>query len=336
MRAGWATVVWILLTLSSARADRLLLKSGTVAPEGSTWARSFQAAASEIESATNGQVRFKFYFGGVAGDELEMGERVRRGELDGVVSGGPLCEMAAPTMNLLRLPGVFEDADESNFIIEQLLPVLEEEARSHGYVLLGTSAVGPDIFFTRKPVHSMAELQAARLWRWSDEPAAIRFGTALGMQITPRPVHEAARAFDSGATDGFWAIPQAAIAFGWSTQARYFLPDLRASFLIGCSLVSLAAWGRLSYEQQQIALSATVKSSRRLQRMQLEQDRILLGGLFQKQGLIALPVSEKLRADFYRRAREMRDHLDDKVVSRAMLERVQQLLFDYRNEHRRR
>jgi TRAP-type C4-dicarboxylate transport system substrate-binding protein len=312
-----------------------LLKAGFVGPEGTTWAREIQAAARELESASGGQVRMKIYFGGIAGDELEMGERLRRGQLDLVFSGGPLCEQAAPTMRLLRLPGMFEDADESDFVIEHLLPILEAEARSRGFVLASPSALGPDIFFTRKPIHTMADLQATRLWRWSEEPPVIAFARALGMTIVAKPRHEAARAYDSGATDGFWAIPLAALAFRWSTQARYFLPDLRVSFLNGCSLFSAAAWGRLSYEQQEIARSAMVKLARNAQSNEREQDRLLLSGLFQKQGLIAVPVSDKLRADFFQRAREMRDHLDEKAINRAMLERVQQLLFDYRNEHRR-
>jgi len=49
-----------------------------------------------------------------------------------------------------------------------------------------------------------------------------------------------------------------------------------------------------------------------------------------------LAVDEKFRAQFYASMREARDHLDEKRFPRAMLDRVQQLLFDYRNEHRRR
>jgi TRAP-type C4-dicarboxylate transport system substrate-binding protein len=334
MRAASATVLF-LLTLSPARADSVVLKTGTVAPAGTTWARELEGVAREIESASNGQVRLKFYFGAIAGDELEMGERLRKGQLDLVFSGGPLCERAVPTMTLLRLPGVFDDSEESTFVLEQLMPVLEAEARSSGFVLTNTSGLGPDIVFTRKPVHTMAELQATRLWRWGDEPAAIQFAKALGLNVIATPIYEAARAYDSGATDGFWAIPQAALAFRWSSQVHYFFPDLRGGFLNACSLFSPAAWGRLSYEQQQIALSAVNKFGRRIKNIDREQDQLLLGGLFQKQGLIASPVSEKLRAEFYQRARAVRDHLDAKTFNRAMLERVQQLLFDYRNEHRR-
>jgi hypothetical protein len=48
-----------------------------------------------------------------------------------------------------------------------------------------------------------------------------------------------------------------------------------------------------------------------------------------------MPASEKLRAEFFEAARQLRDHLDDSIAPRATLERVQQLILDYRSEHSR-
>ena len=40
--------------------------------------------ANEVERLTHGQVAFKVFFGGIAGNEIEVQERVRRGQVRGV------------------------------------------------------------------------------------------------------------------------------------------------------------------------------------------------------------------------------------------------------------
>ena len=58
-----------------ARADEAQtfeLRIATPAPDGTAWAREAKAFAREVELKTNGGLRMKFYWGGVAGDDVEM------------------------------------------------------------------------------------------------------------------------------------------------------------------------------------------------------------------------------------------------------------------------
>jgi hypothetical protein len=64
-----------------------------------------------------------------------------------------------------------------------------------------------------------------------------------------------------------------------------------------------------------------------------ETDEKLLGGLFQKQGMTRAPVSDSFRAECFAAARAARQKLAEKFVSSRVLERVIQLLADYRAEH---
>src|SRR3954467_6995726 len=85
---------------TAARADEVTLRMGTMAPDGTAWARELNAFARDVDQRTHGQVRIKWYYGGITGDEPGMGERIRRGQLDGAASGGPLCESLAPSMRV--------------------------------------------------------------------------------------------------------------------------------------------------------------------------------------------------------------------------------------------
>ncbi|MGZ3425223.1 MAG: hypothetical protein ACXVCV_01180 [Polyangia bacterium] len=75
-----ALVLVALLAASSARAgEPIVLRIGSAAPDGTGWAREFRAFARYVEAETKGALRIKLYMNSVAGDELEMGERVRKG-----------------------------------------------------------------------------------------------------------------------------------------------------------------------------------------------------------------------------------------------------------------
>ena len=58
-------------------------------------------------------------------------------------------------------------------------------------------------------------------------------------------------------------------------------------------------------------------------------------GVFEKQGLKHVPVSDTFRAEYFAAARAARERLGDKLVPRALMEHVLALLADYRAEHGR-
>jgi len=79
--------------------------------------------------------------------------------------------------------------------------------------------------------------------------------------------------------------------------------------------------------------NATGKLRQRLDDMNMRQDDALIGGLFARQGMKSIPVSEQFRLDFFREARDQRAQLGDKLVSQKLLEQVLAWLADYRAEH---
>jgi TRAP-type C4-dicarboxylate transport system substrate-binding protein len=115
----------LLLIAGLAQADPVVLRFATVAPTGSPWARELTSFARQVESASDGAVKVKFYFNAVAGDEKEELERLRHGQLDGAASGQLLCEQLAPSLRVSHLPGVFQDRDEASWVLAGLRQTYE-------------------------------------------------------------------------------------------------------------------------------------------------------------------------------------------------------------------
>src|SRR5206468_1055977 len=100
-----------------------------------------------------------------AGDEMEVADRIKKGQLDAVASAGILCDHVSPTLRAIAIPGMFQTREEAGRVSQKLRPTMEREAQAAGYALLGVATLGQDVLFTRAPVRTMADLRKQRLWR---------------------------------------------------------------------------------------------------------------------------------------------------------------------------
>jgi TRAP-type transport system periplasmic protein len=323
----------VVLAGRAATADPVTLRIASVAPEGTAWAREMRAFGREVAAATHDEVQVKWYFSGIAGDELQSHARVRREQLDGVISGGMLCQRLAPSMRAAHMAGEFRDQDEVAYVIGRMKPILDREFAKEGYVNVVEAGLGFSIFFSRAPVRTMADLRTQRSWLWSLDEVMRTQLVAMGVNIVPLPVETSARAYDEHRVDAFIAMPMAALAFQWSAQTRYVI-DLRVGYLTACLLISHKAWDALGHEEQQQITSAAAKLQQRIESGARESNDLLLGGLFAKQGLTRTPVSPALQAEFAAAALRARQPVE-KLMPPGIMERVAGWIAEYRSQHHR-
>ena len=82
----------------------------------------------------------------------------------------------------------------------------------------------------------------------------------------------------------------------YAAQARYLI-DLRNDYVFGCLVVDDRAFSRLPVAHQAAVRDAASHLGERYADLGRRVDDALLGGLFQKQGLTPLPVSDSFRAE---------------------------------------
>ena len=316
-----------------ARADGHVLRLGSIVPDGSGFAREIRALGMEAEAGDESRtLKLKYYLSGIAGDELEMLERVKRGQLDGVISGGMLCEKLAPSLRVARIPGLIQQWDEAEAVVTRIKPTLDKEMLERSFVNVGEVVVGPSILFTRAPAASLADLQRSKLWIWDTDEMLKLILPVLDMPVVPLPIHQAANAYDTGKVDGFITPAAAALGFQWSAQAKHFT-DLRLGFVVGCVAVATRAFDSLPLVAQKSLRNAAAHSPSHYQSLALSQEKELLGGLFRKQGVQPVTVSPDFRASFLHAAQVARDKVAGKLVAPELIQRVLGWLADYRAQH---
>lgn len=320
---------------AAADAERVI-RIASIAPEGTAYARELRALAAETLAETHGRVRIKTYFGAVAGEEHDAWGRVQRGQIDGVASAAMLCEELSPTMRVMRMPGLFRSREEAVAILSRIKPLADQEFAHAGAHNLGGVMVGPVILFSREPLHSLAEVRRHTMWIWDADKVMMPVYPVLGFSVLPLPINEATHAFEQKRHDGFVATPAAALAFQWSTLARYYEP-LTVAYLVGCLVVANRAYDELTLPDQQALSGAAAKTIMRLDEVGRDMDAQLLGGLFEKQGVQRVPVSNQLLVEYdvasVRARAELMAHHE---VDPELVGKVEQMLSELRaHEHRR-
>jgi TRAP-type C4-dicarboxylate transport system substrate-binding protein len=305
------------------------LKMAAIAPDGTSWARELRALTRDIEVGTGGAVHMKWYLGGIAGDELTALKRVKAGQLDGL-AGAAYCERLAPSLRVLRMVGLIRNHDEMLYITGQLRTQLDAEMEKSGFVGLAWGTFGGFFFFTRNPIASMADMRRERFWVWSLDEVLTAMISDMGAKPVGLPIEEAAAAYDDKRNDGFLTVPTAALAYQWSARTRYFT-ELNASHLPGCLVISRRAFDALSLENQQVVRTAAAKFTVRFNDLSRSQDRALLGGLLEKQGIKRVPVTEQFKREFQAAADQTRARLGATLVPKDLLDKVTAWLAERRS-----
>lgn len=322
----------LLLLTSVAEAEPVTLRMAAIAPDGTEWARSIKAFARDVESVSKGELKVKWYLGGIAGDELVALERVKHGQLDGQ-AGASFCQRLAPSLRAARLAGLYQSREEVIYVMGRLKPVLDEEFRKSGFFNLGQAVFGADVLFSRQPIRTMQELKAARLWAWSLDPIWQQMAQEMGLHTIISSIEEHSPLWRRKSYDAFFTVPSVALAYQWSAETPYY-SDFPATMLPACLVVSNAAFDPLSTELKQILQASAAKFMNRFNEISIQLDDALVDGLFERQGLKRAPVPPELRAEFYAAAKRARDKLGAALIAPALMSSVEKMIGEFRQQRR--
>jgi TRAP-type C4-dicarboxylate transport system substrate-binding protein len=239
-------------------------------------------------------------------------ERIGRGQVDGIASGGGLCQKLSPTMRAMRVQGLFATHEEAAWLVGRMRSGIEAEFRKHDLVFIGAPVIGRELVFSKRAIRSMDELKRARLWRWDVDTAGIEQSRTAGMTIVPTSLGDAGHFFDEDKLDGFLTIPTVMLGFQWIPRIKHVL-DWPHGFMVGCALVSRRTWDQVSVHDQEQVRADVAQAIARVNDLSRHMDEALLGGVLQKQGVTVDKTPEAMRLPL-----QNGDELTKKIA--AMLE----------------
>src|SRR5688572_16517394 len=132
----------VILASAVHAGEAKTIKFATLAPEGSTWMNVMTELNEELVKKTNGALKFKFFPGGVQGDEKDVVKKIRINQLHAAgFTGVGIGEVAAEA-RILDAPWLFRSDKEVDFVYKTFDKQLTAAVEKGGYVLLGWTELG--------------------------------------------------------------------------------------------------------------------------------------------------------------------------------------------------
>jgi TRAP-type transport system periplasmic protein len=232
-----------------APAAKMVFKIASVSPENHVSGQAFKAITAEVAKATNGEVIFKFYLGGVQGDESAILRKMRIGQLDGAAFTTRGMSGLCPNALVMQLPLLFRTDAEADTVFAKLEPELEAECRRNGYEVLGWPRIGFNYLFSRDSVHNLAELRAAKAWLVADDQFSQTLFETANIPGVTLGLGDVLPGLRSGLVRTVFCPPVVAVAMQWHGMLRYRL-DMRLGYSFGALFVPKKKWDRVSPENQ--------------------------------------------------------------------------------------
>jgi TRAP-type C4-dicarboxylate transport system substrate-binding protein len=227
------------------------VKLSTLVPAGTSWHKALLDMGNTWNKDTAGRVTLTVFAGGQQGDEATAIKKMRNDVLQAsFVSGVGLAELD-DAFAVLSMPFFIETPAEETAIETKLTPVLEQRLNAKGFHLLCWGSAGWLQVFSKKPLKSLADVKAAKIYttkgadKWyqwyvsngfhpvpllpADVPTQLKLGTGL-IDTAPYP-------------------PYLALSLRVFDDAKYML-DLKIAPMTGALLVSQAAWNRISADDR--------------------------------------------------------------------------------------
>ena len=171
-----ATVLVVAIPGDGARKPKpkFQIKFATLAPDGSTWMKTMRAIDEEVRERTENRLGFKFYAGGVQGDEKDVLRKIRNGQLhSGGFTGFGLGSIVSE-VRVMELPFMFESLDELDHLRGELNQYFDGLFDQAGWINLGWTDVGFIYLMSQSPIRTPEDMTRAKVWVWSRKPACSR------------------------------------------------------------------------------------------------------------------------------------------------------------------
>jgi len=302
-----------------AQGDTYTLRIATLAPQGSTWMRIFNAWNNSLRQRTNNRLTLQFYPGGSQGDERDFVRKMRAGQMDGaVVTSTGLGQIVRPVM-VLAVPGIFREYAQLDRVRGRFQRQFEQQFDANGYHLLGWGDAGKLRLFSRRAITRPQQLRSVRPWAWRDDTVFSEFLSVVGANPVRLGVPEVYPALQTGMVDTVPSSALAAVALQWYTRLTHVTAQ-NMGILIGAAVLKKDKYEALP-EDLRTALDETSTQAHRALRRAVRRDDERAYATIQRRGITAVDISEH-EDEWAAAAATTRENLAGRLYPRSLLNRV--------------
>ena len=276
------------------------IKLATLVPANTSWHKALLDMGNTWNKDTAGRVTLTVYPGGIQGDESTVVKKMRPG-IDTLqasfLTAAGLAELDE-SFNVFAMPFFFENDEEEMAVEKKLTPLLEQKLQAKGFHLLSWGTGGWVQVFSKKPLKSLADVKAAKLFTTKGADKWLQWYVQNGFHpvaLLPADIPTQLK-LTTGLIDTAPNPPYLALSLQIFRDAKYML-DLHIAPLTGAMIISNSAWNKISAEDKVKVAAAAETMEKRVRAEAPAQDAESVKQMVAR-GLQVTTLDPKAAAEF--------------------------------------
>ncbi|MBU8911881.1 MAG: TRAP transporter substrate-binding protein DctP [Desulfobacterales bacterium] len=320
-------VLVIMLTTDTVYAVKL--KIATLSPEGSMWMEKMRMGAKQVAKETDNRVVFKFYPGGVMGNDKTVLRKIRIGQLHGgAVVGGSLSQFF-PANQIYAQPLKFKTLEEVDYVRKYMDQYIIDGLDKAGFVTFGLMGGGFAYIMSQEPVETVQDLINQKVWIPDNDKISRDSIKAFGLTPIPLPIADVRTSLQSGLINTVATSPVGAIVLQWHTQIKY-VTDLPLIYLYAVLAINKKKFLKITEQDRKIVTHVMTKALKEID-IQNRKDDIKAIQALKNRGITFITPSQDALNDW----RRVAGNASKKMIESGILPRdvVDQLDAHLKNFH---
>jgi len=286
----------LIFSLSINAVQAKTIKIATLSPDGTFWMKSMRAGADEIKQKTQGRVKFKFYPGGVMGNDENVIRKMRIGQLQGgAVTIGSLAQYA-PDTTIYGLPFLFSSLEEADQVRKTSDPILSDLIENSGYVNFGFAQGGFSYLMSKEQINGFDDLRQQKSWVPENSDVGMSVYRYIGITPISLPISDVLTGLQTGLINTVITSPIGALALQWQTHVN-FVVDMPLNYLTALMIIDKKAFDELSDADQAVVREVMTRVYKKIDE-QNKIDNVAARNAIANLGVKFVKLSDKEKAEW--------------------------------------
>jgi TRAP-type C4-dicarboxylate transport system substrate-binding protein len=320
---------FLFMVCVSVSAQAQTFKIATVFPDGTSWMNTVRDGAREIAQRTDGRVEFRFYPGGVMGNDTTVLRKIRIGQLHGgALTGGGVAEIHSDAQ-IYNIPFAFNSYAEVDYVRQHMDSQILEGLKQKGFISFGLSGGGFAYLMSTNPLVSIDDLKNQKVWSPQGDLISRAAFESIGVSPIPLPLTDVLTGLQTGLINTVSSSAIGAIALQWHTRVAY-LTDIPLAYLYATLVVKRKTFEKLSMADQKIVHEVMGKTFNKIGEKNRRDNNAAREAL-KNQGIrFVLPEARDRQEWNNKVSQAMTELTRQGHFSEAMLQTLRSHLHDYR------
>ncbi|HET8931950.1 MAG TPA: TRAP transporter substrate-binding protein DctP [Polyangiales bacterium] len=314
-------------TFAKATEEGQILKVALAIPRSQEIEIEVKKYNDKLAAMTNNSVKVRIYWGGAAGDDLDVLRKMKTGQMDATALSLELCSQFVRQALVLASPALFTNYKQLDAVRAAMTPQMDAEAYENGFKIMGWGDVGRLRLMSKEPVANLADFRRMRPWLYPQSEMLKDFYKQVNATGVPLGLIEVYGALQTNMIDVVWISSLLGGAMQWHT-ATHYISEQGLGFISGAFIIRRGAWDALPQNVKDSMLKLANETRQKNQIEARKADERAYKKLIERGHK---PVKLTNLAEWQKVGEAVREHMVGRIYTRELLQKAESIAKQYQD-----